>query len=125
MTATSVAHTELLFAYGTLQSEKVQLATFARILVGNTDALTQYQLEALKIDDERVVAVSGKAHHTMARFTGRASDIVPGTVFAMSPTELESADDYEVPAVKRIEVVLESGIRAWTYVDARSAASDS
>lgn len=116
----SDAHTELLFAYGTLQSENVQLATFGRKLDGDADALAQYRLEPLTIEDERVVAVSGKAQHTMARFTGRVSDVVPGMVFVLTPAELESADGYEVPAVKRVSVVLESGLRAWTYVDARS-----
>lgn len=113
-------HSELLFAYGTLQSENVQLATFGRKLAGTTDALAEYRLEPLKIDDASVVAVSGKAYHTMARFTGRASDVVPGTVFALSPAELESADRYEVPAVKRVSVMLASGTRAWAYVEALS-----
>lgn len=120
---TSDTHTELLFAYGTLQSERVQVATFGRKLVGNSDLLALYELVPLKIEDENVVAVSGKARHTMAKFSGRASDVVSGTVFALTPDELESADGYEVPAVKRVAVVLESGLRAWTYVDARSAVS--
>lgn len=119
----SNAHSELLFAYVTLQSENVQLATFGRKRDGNADALAQFRLEPLTIEDERVVAVSGKVQHTMTRFTGRISDVVPGVVFELTPAELERADGYEVPAVKRVAVVLESGLRAWTYVDARSEVS--
>lgn len=110
-------HTELLFAYGTLQIASVQLSTFGRKLVGAEDALARFELVPLDIEDEKVIAVSGKAQHTMATFTGRDSDVVPGVVFAISAGELQSADAYEVPAVRRIAVVLESGTRAWTYVD--------
>jgi gamma-glutamylcyclotransferase (GGCT)/AIG2-like uncharacterized protein YtfP len=87
-------HTELLFSYGTLQFERVQMATFGRPLAGT-------------------------ARHTMATFTGHASDVVSGTVFAVTADELQSADTYEVAAVTRVAVVLQSGARAWAYVDAR------
>ena len=114
---------ERLFAYGTLQLEAVQTATFGRRLTGTRDALPGFELAPLEIQDEAVVAVSGKAEHTMARFTGRASDVISGTVFAVSPEEIQSADQYEVAAVKRVVVVLQSGARAWAYVDARHTPS--
>ena len=111
---------ERLFSYGTLQLEAVQVATFGRTLAGTADTLAGFETVPLTIDDESVVALSGKAVHTMARPTGRDADVVPGTVFAVTPMEIENADKYEVPAVKRIAVVLQSGTRAWVYVDARS-----
>jgi len=58
-----------------------------------------------------------EAHHTMATFTGSASDVIPGTVFAVTSEEIRNADAYEVAAVKRVAVVLQSGRRAWAYVD--------
>jgi hypothetical protein len=111
---------ELLFSYGTLQLEAVQMATFGRQLAGTSDALQGFELVLLRIEEPAVVAISGKAVHTMANFTGRASDVVSGTVFAVTPDEIQNADKYEVAAVKRVAVVLQSGVRAWTYVDARS-----
>jgi hypothetical protein len=119
------AHTEFLFSYGTLQLEAVQMATFGRQLAGTSDALRGFELVLLKIEDPTVVAISGMAHHTMAKFTGRASDVIPGMVFTVTPDEIQSADKYEVAAVKRVAVVLQSGVRAWAYVDARYAPSDS
>lgn len=119
------ACTELLFSYGTLQLEAVQLATFGRQLTGTDDALEGFELVSLKIEDQAVIAISGKAHHTMARFTGRASDVVSGTVFALTPDEIRHADEYEVTAVTRVAVDLRSRVRAWTYVDARCARSGS
>jgi Gamma-glutamyl cyclotransferase, AIG2-like len=119
------ARTELPFSYGTLQLEAVQMATFGRQLAGTSDALPGFELVLLKIEDQTVIAISGTARHTMARFTGRASDVVQGAVFAVTPDEIQRADKYEVAAVKRVSVVLQSGVRAWAYVDARYAPSDS
>lgn len=110
---------EHLFSYGTLQLEAVQMATFGRRLVGHRDALRGYATVPLPIVDPAVVALSGQAQHTMAQLTGRDSDVVPGMVFEVTALEIHGADQYEVPAVKRIDVVLQSGRRAWVYVDAR------
>ena len=116
---------ECLFSYGTLQLEAVQMATFGRQLAGTRDELRGFELVLLTIEDQTVVAISGTAYHTMATFTGRASDVVFGTVFAVTPDEIQNADTYEVAAVKRVSVVLQSGVRAWAYVDARYTPSDS
>jgi hypothetical protein len=124
MTANDVCP-EFLFSYGTLQLKAVQMATFGRQLAGTSDTLRGFELVLLRIEDQAVVAISGKAQHTMAKFTGRASDVVSGTVFAVTPEEIQNADKYEVAAVKRVAVVLESGIRAWAYVDARYAPMES
>jgi hypothetical protein len=122
--AVDEVYSELLFSYGTLQLEAVQMATFGRQMAGTSDALSDalegFELVLLKIEDQTVVAISGSAEHTLAKFTGRASDVVPGTVFAVTPEEIQNADKYEVAAVKRVAVVLQSGVRAWAYVDARS-----
>jgi gamma-glutamylcyclotransferase (GGCT)/AIG2-like uncharacterized protein YtfP len=118
-------YSELLFSYGTLQLEAVQMATFGRQLAGTSDVVRGFEVVPLKIEDQAVVAISGKAYHTMARFTGCASDVVAGTVFAVTPEEINDADQYEVAAVKRVAVVLQSGVRAWVYVDARSGPPES
>ena len=117
--AVSEAYSELLFSYGTLQLAAVQKATFGRRLAGTSDALRGFELTSLAIEDPTVVAISGKAVHTMATFTGRGSDVISGTVFAVTPDEVQHADRYEVAAVKRVSVVLQSGVRAWAYLDAR------
>jgi hypothetical protein len=116
---------ELLFSYGTLQLEAVQMALFGRPLAGTSDVLRGFAVVLLKIEDQSVVAVSGQSVHNMVRFTGCASDAIPGMVFALTPDDIQHADAYEVAAVKRVAVVLQSGTRAWAYVDARNAPSDS
>ncbi len=110
---------ELLFSYGTLQLDTVQLATFGRRLTGVADALPGFAREMLKIEDAAVVATSGQTHHPIVRPTGRAEDAVDGMVFEITHEELLNADSYEVAAYKRIAVTLRSGKKAWVYVDAR------
>ena len=120
---TAGSPTELVFSYGTLQLEAVQLATFGRKLVGTADVLPGFAQSMMKIEDPQVVATSGKTHHPIVAFTGRDSDSVAGTVFRITAEELQHADEYEVAAYKRIAVTLRSGASAWVYVDARYAPS--
>lgn len=109
--------TEFLFSYGTLQLEAVQIATFGRQLTGKPDVLPGYEETLLVIEDPAVISISGKTHHTIAKFTGRTSDSISGKVYVVTPEEIKSADKYEVAACQRVAVVLQSGIRAWVYVD--------
>src|SRR5574341_1340375 len=108
--------TERLFAYGTLQTEAVQLATFGRRLADQPDALVGYRLTMVEIEDQAFVAASGSAHHRNLQFIGLASDFVEGTVFKVSRKELEQADEYEPADYKRTLVQLRSGVKAWVYV---------
>ena len=117
--------TEFLFSYGTLQLEAVQIATFGRKLTGTRDVLPGFEETLLEIDDQATISMSGKTHHPIAKFTGHPSDSVSGTVFAVTPEEIQSADKYEVAAYRRVAVTLRSGVRAWAYVDARYAPPDS
>ncbi|MGP8034000.1 MAG: gamma-glutamylcyclotransferase family protein [Steroidobacteraceae bacterium] len=115
----------LLFSYGTLQQDNVQLATFGRLLEGHGDQLVGAEMSILLVDDETVVAASGRTHHPVVRLNGVETSRVRGTVFAITDAELEHADSYEVAAHKRVAVVLASGKEAWVYVDARpSVAAD-
>ena len=109
--------TEFLFSYGTLQLEAVQMATFGRLLTGERDVLPGFEQSLLEIRDDATVSLSGKTHHAIVKFTGRTSDSVAGTVYAVTPEELLSADKYEVAEYRRVAVVLQSGLRAWVYVD--------
>lgn len=108
--------TENLFSYGTLQYEKVQLATFGRKLNGKPDVLPGYRLEQLTITDPAVLATSGETSHPVAIHTGNPDDTIHGMVFAISTEELAYSDEYEVSDYRRVPVQLDSGITAWSYV---------
>src|SRR5207244_3523330 len=108
--------TEHLFAYGTLQTEAVQLPTFGRKLKGKPDALVGYHLTMIEVQDQDFVATSGTAHHRNLQFTGLASDFVEGTVLTVTRKELEQADAYEPADYERVLVQLRSGMDAWVYL---------
>lgn len=105
-----------LFSYGTLQQRDVQLANFGRELEGSADVLVGYRLAPLAISDERVLALSGKAVHWIARASRDPADRIAGMLFELSDAELAASDAYEVVDYSRLEAALESGRRAWLYV---------
>ena len=107
----------LLFSYGTLQQEAVQLSTFGRLLRGQPDELVGFEESVLAIEDPEFVATSGKAHHAIVRFNGRNDSRVRGTVFEVSERELASADEYEPAGYTRIAAMLASGREAWVYAE--------
>lgn len=103
----------ILFSYGTLRQEGVQLSTFGRLLEGRTDELVGFELEEPD---------GGKRQHANVRFTGRDDSRVSGTVFEITDAELAAADRYErLGAYERVTGTLASGRQAWVYLDAGSA----
>ncbi|WP_224721144.1 hypothetical protein [Francisella sp. XLW-1] len=68
--------------------EHVQEETFGRKLNGQKDALIGYTLSKVKIKNESVIKVSGTDVHPILKFTGNASDIVEGTVYEVTLSEL-------------------------------------
>jgi len=108
----------LLFSYGTLQLESVQLSSFGRLLNGHRDAMPGFRKDMLEIKDPEVVRKSGEAFHPVVMPSDDMSDEVEGMVFEITASELAAADRYEVSDYKRIEVSLTSGKRAWVYVKA-------
>lgn len=113
----------LLFSYGTLQRDDVQLATFGRLLKGEKDELPGFELSKIKITDPKVIASTGVAHYSNIVFNGRAGSRIPGTILEVTDTELASSDRYEEPSgYKRSAVTLASGKQAWAYAhDASSS----
>lgn len=113
---------ELLFSYGSLQLEAVQIATFGRVLEGAPDALPGYRLDKIPIHDPEVLRLSGTVHHLIVRPAAQAAPSVPGVVFRITPAELARADAYETDDYDRVRVTLASGTSAWVYVAAASLA---
>lgn len=112
----------LIFSYGTLQEERVQLATYGRLLAGHRDELRGFAQSLVPIADPRVAAASGRTHHANVTFTGDDASRVSGMVFEITDAELAATDRYEETAsYRRIAATLASGKEAWVYVDSRSA----
>jgi len=100
----------LIFSYGTLQYERVQLSTFGRLLRGERDELVGFETT-------RVTAKDGKTQNANVTFNGRDESRVRGTVFEITDAELAAADQYEArDEYARISTTLGSGRQAWVYV---------
>ena len=109
-----------LFSYGTLRQPEVQLGTYGRLVDAQEDALPGHRLVEIVIDDPHVISLSGKSVHTIAQPTGDPGDRVVGVVLLLTQAELDATDAYEAAAYARIEATLQSGRRAFVYVDASS-----
>ena len=114
----------LLFSYGTLQQQAVQLSTFGRLLRGEPDELVGFEQALFRIDDPSFVASSGKADHAIVKFTGRPDSRVKGTVLDVTDAELAKSDAYEPEGYTRVEATLASGRRAWVYAALRADGLD-
>lgn len=107
----------LLFSYGTLQQEEVQLATFGRRLVGWKDALVSYEPSLVKIEDPALALKLGKTHHNNVTFSGNEQSRAAGMVFEVTDDELARCDRYEATFFyDRVLARLASGADTWVYV---------
>ncbi len=112
----------LLFSYGSLREESVQLSTFGRRLAGHPDTLPGFAPDSVPIRNASLAESTGRYSYANARFTGLPGSCVQGMALALTDDELMVADEYEKSAdYLRIAVVLASGRPAWVYVDACSA----
>ncbi len=112
----------LLFTYGTLQQESVQLSTFGRVLDGAKDELVGFEQSPVKIVDPDLVATLGRTHHSNVTKVGSDQSRVPGVAFEVDDAELLSVDEYETAfRYVRISCTLASARPAWVYVYSPSA----
>ena len=107
----------LLFAYGTLQKEDIQVLCFGRTLKGRPDALPGYRRGALLITDPEQIEVLGETHYAVVEMSDNPEDEVHGTVYEITEDELSAADRFEEDADYRRRLLsLKSGERAWVYL---------
>lgn len=107
---------ELLFSYGTLQLEKVQIETYGRILTGAKDILIGYHLREIEIKNQEVISKSDLKFHPIAIKTNEIDNFIEGHIYEITQKELEKTDQYEVKNYKRILEKFQSGKKAWVYV---------
>lgn len=99
----------ILFSYGSLQRDDVQLAAFGRRLGGWPDELLGFAL------------VPAGAHSPHANVVPDAASRVPGRAFELTHAELAAADEYERrDAYTRIAGRLASNQETWVYVSEAS-----
>jgi len=75
-----------------------------------------YVLSEVKIKNQAVINASGTNIHPILMYIGNSSDAVEGTIFSITTSELQQADDYEVDEYIRVSANFKSGQKAWAYV---------
>ena len=103
---------EQLFSYGTLQSKEIQMQVFNKLLSGTEDQLVGYKLKDLQIEEE-----FGMEDYFVAMPSENLLDTVSGIAFTVSSEDLIKADQFESNAYKRIQITLQSGTKAWIYIE--------
>ena len=107
----------LLFSYGSLLHEHVQLATFGRVLAGSAETLPGFQRISIAITDSARAAQLDAAHLTNVVRSESADSGVVGMLFEISDAELAVADEYERrDAYRRVPATFASGRAGWLYV---------
>jgi gamma-glutamylcyclotransferase (GGCT)/AIG2-like uncharacterized protein YtfP len=96
-----------LFTYGTLLDLQVQEYVFGRTIDGQPDHLLGFKKLENAVYERYPLVVQ----------TQNPQDKVKGNVYEVSEIDLKKADIYETHAYKRQKFLLESGKKAWVYVE--------
>ena len=113
----------LLFSYGSLQEESVQLSVYGRALRGTPDALVHCTRELIAVPPWHKAAAAGIKHYANVVFDADSDSRVDGTVLELTDAELAASDGYEKDAdYVRVMTTLASGRHAWVYVSAAGSA---
>lgn len=106
---------EKIFSYGTLQQKDVQNELLGRSLQGTPFTITGFAIKDIVIQDQAVIDLSGKRIHPGLVKTGQPTDQVSGTLFMVTPQELQAMDHYEVSDYQRLSVI-DGDQTFWVYI---------
>lgn len=98
---------ELLFVYGSLQDQQVQLEIIGRLVKGTPDVLLGYGISTITIEN--------CVYPILVPMPG---GIVEGEILRVSKDELHDIDIYEADEYRRVKVKLQSGTEVWVYTSA-------
>lgn len=97
----------LLFSYGTLQFQNIQLALYKRNPDFFSDSISGYSIISISLGGEKYPALIP---------SNNSSTLIKGNVYNITEDELAITDEYEGDAYKRILQKLASGKEAWLYI---------
>ena len=103
---------QLLFSYGTLQDDKIQLVIFGRLLEGVDDYLYGFRLETITFED----GLGQKNSYPIAIASSDPEQKISGKIYELIHEEITKADSYEGSSYKRIKVKSGLGRPCWVYV---------
>ena len=94
-----------LFVYGTLKNKQTRIAVLGRDIPVEEDTLSDYN-----VIPHSVFLI----YPTIEKSVGKGVD---GCVFEVEENEMKKLDGYESGLYKKIEVILDSGTVALTYIE--------
>jgi len=112
----------LIFSYGSLREETVQLSVYGRVLRGEPDSLVGWVRTLIAVSKSHKAASLGTTHYANVQRSPQSSASVAGTVLELTEDELTASDGYERDAeYVRVMATLASGRRVWVYVSEGTA----
>ena len=114
----------LIFSYGSLQEEPVQVSIYGRVLRGEPDELVDCVRTLIDVPKWHKAAATGLTHYATVTFVPGSGSRVPGTLLELTDAELVVTDGYEHDSeYERVTAALASGRSVWVYVSAGTAGS--
>jgi gamma-glutamylcyclotransferase (GGCT)/AIG2-like uncharacterized protein YtfP len=112
----------LIFSYGSLQEEAVQISIYGRALRGDPDELLDCVCTKIEVPKWHKAAAKGVTHYVNVSFMPGSRSRIPGTVLEITDSELAASDSYERDAEYiRVMTTLASGRSAWVYLSGRAS----
>jgi len=110
-------HMPLVFSYGRLQRDDVQVSVLGRQLKGTKTRLLGYERVLIDIKDREHAAAHGAGHYENLIPASRSDNAVEGMALEVTDDELLDLDRYDaLDGYTRIAIVLATGQNAWVYV---------
>lgn len=106
----------LVFAYGILKIEKIQVKNYGKKLEGSSDILRGYKLNSITIKDTVLIEDIETNNFEIAVNTKDENDIIEGFVFEINGEELAKTDQYLNTHYMRVLETNQKGEDVWVYV---------
>ncbi len=106
----------LVFSYGNLQQEKVQLHLFGQLLSGEADSLYGYRLARIANTDKTILPNDESEWQYTLLNTADKNSRVDGTLFTLTDHQLNELDANKPRDYRRMFMTLSSGKRAWVFL---------
>jgi gamma-glutamylcyclotransferase (GGCT)/AIG2-like uncharacterized protein YtfP len=106
----------LVFSYGSLREEAVQIAIFGRVVRIEPDELIDSVRTLVAVPKSHKAAAAGLTHYANVEDAPGSGSRVPGVVLELTEPQIAVCDAYEKDAdYVRVPAILASGRRAWVY----------
>jgi gamma-glutamylcyclotransferase (GGCT)/AIG2-like uncharacterized protein YtfP len=117
----STSSVALVFSYGSLREEAVQISIFGRVVRTEPDELVDCIRTLIEVPTWHKAAAQGLTHYANIEYAPGSGNRVAGVVLELTDGEIAVCDAYEQDAdYVRVVAILASGRSAWVYRSSRT-----